>query len=415
MSFLSTIRNTFISKVGIILINFLLVVVSTNLWGTEGRGTIAILIADVSIITIINNILAGSCVAFFTPKRGFSSIMPIAYLWTLVSTAIFSSAFSFLMKHGSFQYIFLIALLNSLSTLHLLYFSAKQQFKLYNILGFLQQLINIILVFVLYYLLPVKTEVVYFKAYTLALFIVYCISATISMKQNRPSLSIDLGLAKEMFAYGWLTELSSLIQFVNYRVAYFLILYFAGISDVGIYSTAIAIAESIWVVSNSISTVLYSKVINAASGDECIHYTKVSARHGVWFSVLLYLVLLLMPVSLYSFIFGKAFDAIKPVIFLICPGILAMSLNVVYGHYFSAIGNTKILLKKTLVGIVFTVVLAPLLLKIYGMKGAAVATSISYLASTIYLAFYFYKNIAFKLTDFKVDFKEIKAFFHLNG
>ena len=311
MSFLSTIRNTFISKVGIILINFLLVVVSTNLWGTEGRGTIAILIADVSIITIINNILAGSCVAFFTPKRGFSSIMPIAYLWTLVSTAIFSSAFSFLMKHGSFQYIFLIALLNSLSTLHLLYFSAKQQFKLYNILGFLQQLINIILVFVLYYLLPVKTEVVYFKAYTLALFIVYCISATISMKQNRPSLSIDLGLAKEMFAYGWLTELSSLIQFVNYRVAYFLILYFAGISDVGIYSTAIAIAESIWVVSNSISTVLYSKVINAASGDECIHYTKVSARHGVWFSVLLYLVLLLMPVSLYSFIFGKAFDAIK--------------------------------------------------------------------------------------------------------
>ncbi|HOT15485.1 MAG TPA: polysaccharide biosynthesis C-terminal domain-containing protein, partial [Bacteroidales bacterium] len=65
----------------------------------------------------------------------------------------------------------------------------------------------------------------------------------------------------------------------------------------------------------------------------------------------------------------------------------------------------------SLVGILFTVVLAPLLLKIYGMKGAAVATSISYLASTIYLAYYFYKVTEFKLVDFKVDLKELKALF----
>ncbi len=411
MSFLSTIRNTFISKAGIVLINFLLVVVSTNLWGPEGRGNIAIVIADVSIIAIINNILAGSCVAFYTPKRGFSVIMPIAYLWTLVSTAVFSLLFSFALKHGSFQYIFFITLLNSLSTLHLLYFSAKQQFKLYNILSFIQPLINIIFVFALYYVLPVKTEVVYFKAYILAFFIVYIVSAIISFRQNKPRLVIDYKLGREMFVYGWQTELSSLIQFVNYRVVYFLILYFAGISEVGIYSTAIAIAESIWVISRSISTVLYSKVINVASNDEGIYYTKVSVRYSIWFSALLYVVLLIMPISLYSFIFGKDFGAIKPVLFFICPGILAMSLNLVYGHYFSAIGNTNILLNKSLVGILFTVVLAPLLLKIYGMKGAAVATSISYLASTIYLAYYFYKVTEFKLVDFKVDLKELKALF----
>jgi hypothetical protein len=56
------------SKFIILFANFLIVVITTQILGSAGRGEIALIIANISVITILNNILCGSTIAFHAPK-----------------------------------------------------------------------------------------------------------------------------------------------------------------------------------------------------------------------------------------------------------------------------------------------------------------------------------------------------------
>ena len=65
---------------------------------------------------------------------------------------------------------------------------------------------------------------------------------------------------KEGFAFGLKGHLSNVLSFVNYRIDMFLIAYFIDDVAVGIYSIAVLLAERIWLVSQSVSTVLFARI-----------------------------------------------------------------------------------------------------------------------------------------------------------
>jgi len=60
---------TIFSKGLILLVNFFMVVLTARIWGSEGRGEIALVIANVSIISIFSNIFCGSTVAYNACSR----------------------------------------------------------------------------------------------------------------------------------------------------------------------------------------------------------------------------------------------------------------------------------------------------------------------------------------------------------
>jgi O-antigen/teichoic acid export membrane protein len=60
---------TVLSKSVILLVNFLIVVVTAHLWGTSGRGEIALILANIAIISILCNITCGSTIVFHAPKE----------------------------------------------------------------------------------------------------------------------------------------------------------------------------------------------------------------------------------------------------------------------------------------------------------------------------------------------------------
>lgn len=42
-----------------------------------------------------------------------------------------------------------------------------------------------------------------------------------------------------MFEYGWKTQLSAFVQFLNYRLSFYFLEYFEGISSVGIFPSGL--------------------------------------------------------------------------------------------------------------------------------------------------------------------------------
>jgi O-antigen/teichoic acid export membrane protein len=79
---------------------------------------------------------------------------------------------------------------------------------------------------------------------------------------------------------------------------------------------------------------------------------------------------------------------------LLSPGILAIAVTNVYGNYFSAIGKLKILIIKSAVGVVFTVILSVILIPRLQITGACIVNAVSYIVSSTILVIAFCRHKA---------------------
>ena len=125
------------SKFIILLANFVLVVFSTRIWGSEGRGEIALVLANISIITIFSNVFCGSTVAYHTPKQQRDFLLMVSFAGavfiSLSGALVFSSLFGF----NYFMPLFIISLLMSLTAAISNYWLGKNKIKNYNLITIL--------------------------------------------------------------------------------------------------------------------------------------------------------------------------------------------------------------------------------------------------------------------------------------
>ena len=71
------------------------------------------------------------------------------------------------------------------------------------------------------------------------------------------------------------------------------------------------------------------------------------------------------------------------------PGISAFGFSILISSYFSGIGKFHINTLGSFIGLTMTVSFCYLLIPVYGTKGAAIAASISYCTSALFLTIYF--------------------------
>jgi len=391
--FIQNIFKTFVSKVLILLINFAVLTLTTNYFGLEGRGLISIILADMAIIVIFNNILAGNSVVYFMSKVGLSRLILPAVIWIILSTTIGAFVFSVLHTQQSYFILLPITLITSFLALNLLIFIGKEKIQLFNVFSLLPPFLLLIFSLGFIYLFKNRTVNGYLFSYFLAQAVVFVISLILIRPYLvKQEILISKDIVKKAFSYGWKNELSYFIQFLNYRLSYFFILYYQDITSVGLFSVAIVVSESIWLMAKSITTVQYSKIVNLDNPNGAIELTKKSAKLSLYTTLAMLIVLAIIPSGVFGFVFGKDFSAIKQLLFLLMPGILSIAVSNVYGHYFAALNQMRVLIVKSTIGLVFTVVLSVVLIPMWNLKGACIVTSISYLSSSVYLFIAFYKR-----------------------
>ena len=69
---------------------------------------------------------------------------------------------------------------------------------------------------------------------------------------------VSMNYAKDSLIFGLKGHISNVLSFINYRIDIFIIAYFLDDIAVGIYSVAVLISERIWLVSQSVSSVLFA-------------------------------------------------------------------------------------------------------------------------------------------------------------
>ena len=197
---------------------------------------------------------------------------------------------------------------------------------------------------------------------------------------QRPSL--EKAILKPALSYGVKNYTSNLLTFFNYRLDTFFVNNFSGMNSVGQYSTSVAVAELLWYIPNSISSALFPKI----SSGEVPNPTELTAR------ICRLVLLVTLPGSvLFGFLgvyaipvlYSAQFQAsVTPFLWLL-PGVVAVSVTKVISADLSGRGMPQYSTYISIVTLVVTLVLDFVLIPRYAIIGAAVASSVAYITSSL--------------------------------
>lgn len=191
-------------------------------------------------------------------------------------------------------------------------------------------------------------------------------------------LSLDREHIKQLVSFGLKAHLANILGFLNYRVDMFLVNFYLGPAWVGQYSIGVALAEKLWLVAGSASTVLYPRVAATANEEERARFTSLVARVVLLVTTVgaLALVLVARPaiLLLYSSRYLPSVDAFRALLV----GIIALSGGKILSNDIAGRGYPQYNVIIGTAAIICNLVLNIFWIPRYGIAGAAWASTVSY-------------------------------------
>jgi len=214
-----------------------------------------------------------------------------------------------------------------------------------------------------------------------------------------PSLSVDFGLAKRMFAYGSKVQIGQVSGLANISLDQALIAAWLPPSYLGLYVVAVSVSAIPQLFASAVETVTTPSIGQKATAEEKRELTLDTFRR-YWRVSLLVVVgtALLLPVAIPMF-FGVGFkSSLLPAEILLLAS-LFMGARQVLGGVSFALGVPWLGSKGNIAGLFCTVILLYLLLPWWGIVGAAVASAVAYFAEVVVILYGLRRNHALPIAQ----------------
>jgi len=391
---MNRIFNTALTKIIMSLSGLIILLINSNQLGATGVGTAGIIVLTITIILMVNEIVVGGALIYLIPRFLPLQIIIPAYLWSGLNAL----GFYFILKYTAlidpvYQHdVVVLALILSLSNTHAIYLLGRQQVKAYNIVLLVQYLVQLLSLIVLFFLL----HWVSIKAYIISLYGGYgaalLIGGWLVYPVLRPFSAKNIFAAlPKLFSMGFVAQISNTTQLLNYRLSYYLIERFWGTFWLGRYVVGMQVSESIWIISRSIALVQYADVSNSANRQKAMDDTLRYFKFIFLFALLAITGIACIPPQVYHLLLGKDFSGIQLLVLLLAPGIVALAAAHPVSSFFSGTGRIRLNMYGSLLGLVVTCSLGFWLIPRWGIWGAALTQSLSYLTTFSFALLMFLK------------------------
>ena len=412
------------------LVGFVTLWFGTNFLGKEAWGIGATVLVDVSLLLIAVELLSGSGLIYFTPRKSFSTIYRLSHAWIFIVTSFFSLVFyllySFFPKiyHGFVPegygiHIIIMILLYSLHNFNMNVLLGKERVGTQNMLFIIQFMTQLLSMVLYIFVFDIRNADAFVFSLITGYFIVnifgfICITPYFK-DRGKESL---LATAKEMLGFGSMIQLSTLVTMINRRISYIVIKNVFGDAEVGVYTSGTQVSEATKLIGNSIALVQFSTISNMDDRDKAAAITVTFLKLAVVLTALCMIVICLIPKAVFAWIFTEEFAEIKDVLITLSPGMVFLAADMVFSHYFSGINKPQYNLYGTLVGMAITIPSIIILIPSYGIIGAGSSVSLTYFGTIFYQWRIFKKMNGIKtkellptLNDFKTLVESLKSQF----
>jgi O-antigen/teichoic acid export membrane protein len=211
---------------------------------------------------------------------------------------------------------------------------------------------------------------------------------------------------KSLLRYAMVALAGNLIFFLVYRIDYWFVKHnpqSCSLQDLGNYIQASKLGQFMMVIPQILASAIFPQTASGQLRAEVNKSILVLLRIFLQVFAVIALLTLLAGNQLIMLVFGSSFNNVATPLLLLIPGIAAIAVLTLLSAYFSGKGKVRVNVEGAALALVIVVAGDMLLIPHYGIIGAALVSTLGYLANTLYALWHFYK-------DYQLTMKDILAF-----
>lgn len=183
--------------------------------------------------------------------------------------------------------------------------------------------------------------------------------------------------------FALVAALVGLTNVLNWRVDFLVVSAMLSTTKLGIYSVALQSAESLWLISLAISVALYGR-LGHLSRERAVALVARSIRQMILGGAIMGAVLFILAPTLLPAVFGPQYrEGVDPVRILLVGIVPSTTISVLATYFTNQAGRPRVSLAVGGVGAALNAGFSVLFVPRYGITGAAIATSGSYLVQAV--------------------------------
>ena len=382
-----------------LLLQLLITVLISRLTGPGGLGTYSLILANANILLIFSSLGIPSGITFHAAKKDISlkRLIWIAFITAGLQMVLIGAVEyihwlitgSFLIWPEKDQLLGICGILFFFSLLiserYFALYNGNNQLKWYNLQLAIFSFLTL-LPLIYWILQPTRPE----QYHVILLIILVSVLQMLVLAfvfywlpNNRSTVPVnEPGGNNRFFNYSILAYLANSIQFLVYRIDFWILHYFHGESELGLYALSVRIGQTLWILPVLLATIILPH-ITSNTFDKAILERMLRLTNTI--NLLASAVIGLLSFILLPLIFGQSFSgSIIPLLIMI-PGLLFVSAHTLVAAFFAGKNKIAYNLKASTLALITIILLDFLLIPSMGRTGAAIACTISYSVGGIYI------------------------------
>lgn len=202
----------------------------------------------------------------------------------------------------------------------------------------------------------------------------------------------DLALARRTLSFGLKSHGGRILLLGNYRLDQWLVGAIAGPTQLGLYSVAVAWAESLWYLPTTLASVQRPDLVRARPADAASQ-SALGFRSAVIVTSVLAAIMVVAAPFLCTTIFGSDFEGSVVMLRVLLIGVFGIIALKLFGNALTAQRRPLLASTAISVGFATTVVLDVMLIPPYGGLGAALASALAYTVGGFAIAIIFVRAL----------------------
>ncbi len=401
MSFIKGVLITVTSKFFLVGIGTIINIIIARMLGPTGKGIYTLAILIVSMLFAFGNLGITSSVIYFTGKNKYELKQIASNVWTigLIVGVVLSLIIIIVVNNFHIPFFKGVPVLYiniAVLCLPFLFIGSylssillgKQKIWLYNLRQIIEK-ISFLIIFLFLLLIP-NADIILnaLMAYIISVIISCTLAVVFVSKMTKIGILLQRSFVSVVTKYGLKVYFGNLMLFSEKKVDVFILNFFLNPAMVGYYSLATGLAEFLTHIPQAASVVLFPKVA-ASSKTATKEYTPKVCRHIFFVTVLGSIAMGLCSETIIRVVYGKTFIPAIPVVWVFLPGMVFFACSRVILSDLMGRGKPKYSAIASFISASSSLSFNFLLIPIWGMFGAAIASVLSYfLMLTVLLVFY---------------------------
>lgn len=392
-AFLQAIALTFGRQGLSAVVQFLNILVIAKFLGPEGNGIYSMALIVSLTVGLFLNLGLGQANAYYVGRGEFQISQVVSfsinlfsiYLCIFIAVVVFAGEWIVKSFDLSYSYLWVLAVCVPVVVLNswlLGVFQGKEDFSIYNAAMVISPVSSFAVTMCLV-ILDIRNGVFYYFGWFLGNFFstVYLLFKVNESKKIVRGEGEKTPYYAKALSYGWKAHFSNLCSYGMYRVDIYLLSYFYSSAVVGVYSVAQQIVERFWMIAQAVSTVLFPRLtslIGVEGRKSKVDLTTLSARWVFLSSALCGILVYFLVGYFIETLFGSEYSKAAMAVQILLPGMIFFNLSRVFASYTSSSGFVGYMAVVSFLCLIVSVTINFFLTPVYGIEGAALATSISY-------------------------------------